>query len=41
MSAGKRGRKIKKEKDTEAASTPSAEQGVGLMEVYDEIAHNM
>jgi hypothetical protein len=42
MSANKRGRKQRKRKDSEVASTSSAEQGGETsMEVYDEISHDM
>jgi hypothetical protein len=42
VSANKRGRKQRKQKNTEAASTSSTEQGwEKAMEVYDEIAHDM
>jgi molecular chaperone GrpE (heat shock protein) len=42
MSAKKRGRKQRKHKDTEVASTSSVEKGEEKpMEVYDEIAHDM
>jgi hypothetical protein len=42
MSANNRGQKQRKNKDSEVASTSSAEQGGERpMEVYDELAHNM
>jgi molecular chaperone GrpE (heat shock protein) len=42
MSANKRDRKKRKNKDSEVASTSSSEQGGERpMEVYDELAHNM
>jgi molecular chaperone GrpE (heat shock protein) len=42
MSGNKRGIKQRKNKDSEVASTSSAEQwGERPMEVYDELAHNM
>jgi hypothetical protein len=42
MSANKRGRKQRKQKDADVASTSSAEHGGEKpKEVYDELAHNM
>jgi hypothetical protein len=42
MSSNKRGRKQWKHKDSEIASTSSAEHGgETLMEVYDELEHDM
>jgi hypothetical protein len=42
MYVNKRGRKQRKNKDSEVASTSSVEHGGEIpMEVYDEIAHNM
>jgi hypothetical protein len=42
MSANRRGRKQRKHKDAEVASTSSTEErGAKYVEVYDEFAHNM